>query len=61
MFGPHKGSSTSYVKHHSETPQWNTYSQNHYNETKQRVQWRSEAIPQDNHEQDHEEPDRRHL
>ena len=43
-----------------ETSQRNTYNQNHCDETKQRAQWRSETKTQENHKQDHGEPDHRH-
>ena len=32
----------------------------HCDEIKQRAQWRSEARTQENHKQDHSEPDHRH-
>ena len=43
-----------------ETSQWNTYRQKHCAETKQMAQWRYEARIQENHKQDHDEPDHRH-
>ena len=50
-------SSTSSVKHRIETHN----NQNYWDETKQRVQWQSEARTQENHKQDHYEPDHRHC
>ena len=51
MFGPHMGP----LSH-----LWNitnTYNQTHWDETKQRIQWRSEARTQENRKQDPDAPD----
>ena len=50
------GSSTSSVKHQSETH----IITKHYDETKKKAQWRHEARKQENYKQDHDEPEHKY-